>query len=527
MVAKSGSVPQRTTIALEDSATLYFPCRATEGRFVGVFLPGTRRVLSLCEVEVYSVDDAFPTPNVALRGEAAQSSTLSFAAAFKAIDGRRNSFYTKGSCSHTAEGETSPWWRVDLLRTFIITSIKVTNRGDCCAERLDGAEIRIGKSLHNNGNDNPRCATISHIRPGKTLTIHCDNGMMEGRYVNMVIPGNGKTLTLCEVEVYATPKVAPLQNVALWKTTAQVSAYQEHHANGKVISGDSAKAVDGCRLLNFVQNCCVHTLEHNNPWWFVDLVSVHKVSAVTIYNRQDCCAETLIGAEIRVGNKRYFHDHSNPRCDVISAVVVKKQSVTFQCPDMEGRYVSVVNPGTSKLIEMCEVEIYASPVADITPSVPPPPAGPVLPLPSVSLLLGGRNVTLVFAKLCWSDALIYCRRHHWDLLSLHSEEEQNEVEDLLSRSPVLLTDYVWVGLRRLLMKDSWFWMSGGSMTFTKWLKHPPTKLYSHSCGAMASRELYSWENRPCEQPLHFICQTADENGSQLQRIYFYSSSTKP
>uniref|UniRef100_A0A673CCQ3 Fucolectin tachylectin-4 pentraxin-1 domain-containing protein n=1 Tax=Sphaeramia orbicularis TaxID=375764 RepID=A0A673CCQ3_9TELE len=188
------------------AATLYFPCRATEGRFVGVFLPGTRRVLSLCEVEVYSVDDAFPTPNVALRGEAAQSSTLSFAAAFKAIDGRRNSFYTKGSCSHTAEGETSPWWRVDLLRTFIITSIKVTNRGDCCAERLDGAEIRIGKSLHNNGNDNPRCATISHIRPGKTLTIHCDNGMMEGRYVNMVIPGNGKTLTLCEVEVYATPK---------------------------------------------------------------------------------------------------------------------------------------------------------------------------------------------------------------------------------------------------------------------------------------------------------------------------------
>uniref|UniRef100_A0A673CGM3 Fucolectin tachylectin-4 pentraxin-1 domain-containing protein n=1 Tax=Sphaeramia orbicularis TaxID=375764 RepID=A0A673CGM3_9TELE len=291
--------------------------------------------------EIYT----FPTPNVALRGEAAQSSTLSFAAAFKAIDGRRNSFYTKGSCSHTAEGETSPWWRVDLLRTFIITSIKVTNRGDCCAERLDGAEIRIGKSLHNNGNDNPRCATISHIRPGKTLTIHCDNGMMEGRYVNMVIPGNGKTLTLCEVEVYATPKGIAITD---WIT--------------HMISGDSAKAVDGCRLLNFVQNCCVHTLEHNNPWWFVDLVSVHKVSAVTIYNRQDCCAETLIGAEIRVGNKRYFHDHSNPRCDVISAVVVKKQSVTFQCPDMEGRYVSVVNPGTSKLIEMCEVEIYASPV---------------------------------------------------------------------------------------------------------------------------------------------------------------------
>lgn len=97
-----------------------------------------------------------PFPNVALKGDAAQSSTLSFAAASKAIDGRRNSFYSQGFCSHTAGNEANPWWRVDLRKSYFVTSVKVTNRGDCCAERLDGAEIRIGDSLENNGNNNTR-----------------------------------------------------------------------------------------------------------------------------------------------------------------------------------------------------------------------------------------------------------------------------------------------------------------------------------------------------------------------------------
>uniref|UniRef100_A0AAQ5XJ71 Fucolectin tachylectin-4 pentraxin-1 domain-containing protein n=1 Tax=Amphiprion ocellaris TaxID=80972 RepID=A0AAQ5XJ71_AMPOC len=184
--------------------TFYFSCSPAKGRYVTVLLRGSKKVLSLCEVEVFGKQKR-PLPNVALKGEATQSSTLSGAAASKAIDGRRNSYYSDWFCSHTAEGQTDPWWRLDLRQTFVIVSIKVTNRGDCCAERLDGAEIRVGNSLQNNGNDNPRCATISHIRAGKTSTYQCDGGSMEGRFVNVIIPGKSKTLTLCEVEVYVAP----------------------------------------------------------------------------------------------------------------------------------------------------------------------------------------------------------------------------------------------------------------------------------------------------------------------------------
>ena len=45
-----------------------------------------------------------------------------------------------------------------------------------------------------------RCAVISSIPAGKSHTFQC-NGI-EGRYVNIVIPGRREYLTLCEVEVY-------------------------------------------------------------------------------------------------------------------------------------------------------------------------------------------------------------------------------------------------------------------------------------------------------------------------------------
>uniref|UniRef100_A0A3Q3L4D7 Fucolectin tachylectin-4 pentraxin-1 domain-containing protein n=1 Tax=Labrus bergylta TaxID=56723 RepID=A0A3Q3L4D7_9LABR len=167
---------------------------STEGRYVTVFLPGTKKILTLCDVQVFPLDYA--------DGKAFQSSTLSNHDASRAIDGRRDSNYGDGFCTHTLE-ETNPWWRLDLRETHAVTSVKVTNRGDCCAQRLDGAEIRIGNSAENNGNDNPKCASISHIGEGKTVTFYCEGGSVMGRFVNVIIPGPNNYLTLCEVEVYA------------------------------------------------------------------------------------------------------------------------------------------------------------------------------------------------------------------------------------------------------------------------------------------------------------------------------------
>ncbi|XP_048578853.1 uncharacterized protein LOC116601842 [Nematostella vectensis] len=81
------------------------------------------------------------------------------------------------------------------LRLFVV------NRADCCGERLDNFEIRIGDSLVNDGNDNPSCGSSYIIPQGRGNTIACHT-LLKGRYVNIWIQGPDKVLTLCEVEVY-------------------------------------------------------------------------------------------------------------------------------------------------------------------------------------------------------------------------------------------------------------------------------------------------------------------------------------
>ncbi|XP_053335737.1 fucolectin-like [Clarias gariepinus] len=137
--------------------------------------------------------------DVALQGIATQSSTLTNAYPAKlGIDGNTASSLSYGSCTHT-NADYSPWWRVDLLAVYDIRTVIITNRGDACANRINGAEIHIGNSLVNNGNNNPRCVVISSIPAGASVSDTCN---MMGRYVNVIIPNINQYLTLCEVQVY-------------------------------------------------------------------------------------------------------------------------------------------------------------------------------------------------------------------------------------------------------------------------------------------------------------------------------------
>ncbi|XP_067282034.1 fucolectin-like [Pseudorasbora parva] len=138
--------------------------------------------------------------NLALGAPAFQSSTYDNLGAQNAVDGNRNSILEFESCSHTNEDKNS-WWRVDLLDVYAVTRVSITNRGDCCAVRIYGAEIRIGNSLEKNGNDNELAATVHSMANGETKTFKFRP--IKGRYVNIVIPGRKEYLTLCEVEVFA------------------------------------------------------------------------------------------------------------------------------------------------------------------------------------------------------------------------------------------------------------------------------------------------------------------------------------
>lgn len=97
-----------------------------------------------------------PERNIAKRGRATQSSQYqSPVSADKAIDGNPNTMWKYSSCSTTTY-EVNPWWRLDLFMPYKINTVKITVRKDSYHKRINGAEIRIGNSLENNGNINPR-----------------------------------------------------------------------------------------------------------------------------------------------------------------------------------------------------------------------------------------------------------------------------------------------------------------------------------------------------------------------------------
>ncbi|XP_056599345.1 fucolectin-like [Triplophysa dalaica] len=138
--------------------------------------------------------------NLALKGAATHSSTMSTNVAANAIDGMRYRLDLAPSCSVTSS-ESNPWWRLDLLDYYEISTVIISNRRDAGDDQTNGAEIRIGDSLENSGNNNPVCVVIPNLQVGSSIIFSC-NGMV-GRYVNVFMP-TAQTLSLCEVEVYGT-----------------------------------------------------------------------------------------------------------------------------------------------------------------------------------------------------------------------------------------------------------------------------------------------------------------------------------
>ncbi|XP_042322590.1 pentraxin fusion protein-like isoform X2 [Sceloporus undulatus] len=155
--------------------------------------------VALAEASVIPVGD----PNIAVGKISSQSSTYEEKGiSIKAIDGSLANSYVNGDCTLTKK-DFEPWWMVDLISAFQVSAVVITNRGDCCESRITGAEILIGDLPEKGGTMNPRCAIITNMGRGQTMSFNCAG--MQGQYVTITIPGRNEFLSLCEVQVLAHP----------------------------------------------------------------------------------------------------------------------------------------------------------------------------------------------------------------------------------------------------------------------------------------------------------------------------------
>ncbi|XP_018430855.1 PREDICTED: pentraxin fusion protein-like, partial [Nanorana parkeri] len=328
------------------------------GRYVNVLLRGKTGYLTLCEIQILGVpvteSESSANKNLALQGRATQSTNYNaLSSAMNAIDGNTESNYNQGSC-FSSVSQLSPWWRVDLLETYNISHIMVTNRGDCCAANINGVEILVGDSLANNGNNNPRCAQIGSIQLGGTSTFYCPN--MKGRYVNVILRGKTGYLTFCEIQVFGTPVPNEEQFVCLKKDNLALQGRATQSSSLEFLSL-GMNAIDGNSDPIYAYRSCFSSKYEASPWWRLDLLASYKISHITITNRGDCCAEYINGAEILIGGSLTNNGNNNARCAQITAIPLGT-TLTFQCFDMKGQYVNIVLPGKTAYLTFCEVQIY-------------------------------------------------------------------------------------------------------------------------------------------------------------------------
>ena len=85
--------------------------------------------------------------DLALNQPASQASVFRGSEASLAVDGNKNTDWSKGSCMHTQWGK-NPWWRVDLVASLPVAKVVIVNRLCApCINDMAAFEIRIGKAI--------------------------------------------------------------------------------------------------------------------------------------------------------------------------------------------------------------------------------------------------------------------------------------------------------------------------------------------------------------------------------------------
>ncbi|XP_013415420.1 uncharacterized protein LOC106177245 [Lingula anatina] len=153
--------------------------------------------------------------NLAKGKPANQSSTYHTCDARLAVDGNYDDVLSHGSCSNTNGGQ-GQWWLVDLETTARVAGVIITNRGDCCSDRLNNFEVRVGTSYENNSSftQYKLCASYPGVAPVGTTSLSCGSPL-RGRYVLIIKVGSDYSyLQLCEVEVHGISSATTFQQVA-------------------------------------------------------------------------------------------------------------------------------------------------------------------------------------------------------------------------------------------------------------------------------------------------------------------------
>lgn len=161
--------------------------------------------------------------NAALNKPASQSTTDWGGSADKAVDGNTDGEYGNDSITHTEIDQSDPWWEVDLGAAQHIHQIRVWNRTDCCEDRLSQFYVFVSEAPFTS-TDPALTAAQPHVTAlfySEVVYGSADFAInAPGQYVRIQIPGDNKTLSIAEVEVFVLGSQVPPSGTVAYSTGA-------------------------------------------------------------------------------------------------------------------------------------------------------------------------------------------------------------------------------------------------------------------------------------------------------------------
>jgi len=377
-------------------------------------------------------DQQQPT-NIARQGTASQSSTCWGGPASRAIDGNTNQYWGSNTITHTCQ-EQSAWWKVDLGSEKVIGTVILYNRwdennrdrfNDCVLEVLDAQGtvvasktiinsmsnnyfyfdditarfVRIQKNVYGDMNiaelqvynghrgcncplvgdcqESPRCNTDGSCPTESTSVVNgtpCNSKpygtCQDGQCVEPLTPSPTFEPTLAPFTL--TPTMYNPTDLSNLASGNLATASQSSTCHG----GPASRAIDGNTDGNWYHNSVQHTCNEANTWWKVDLGAniEHIINQIKVFNRNDCCTESLVNTEVQILNEQGTVVDSKPITS-ISGVY------TLNFDNVAGRSVRVYKTSGGGGLTIAEVQVFGWQITQ-SPTISPSIA-PSTPLPTL------------------------------------------------------------------------------------------------------------------------------------------------
>jgi hypothetical protein len=124
------------------------------------------------------------------------------------------------------------------------------------------------------GGGSGRAADGNFVLSRFAVTAGEEGRPVAGRFVRVELPGDGKILSLAEVQVFSGG--------------ANVARAGKARQSSTDFGGEAARAIDGNTDGDYYRsNSVTHTLTESNPWWEVKLAEARPIDQVVLWNRTD------------------------------------------------------------------------------------------------------------------------------------------------------------------------------------------------------------------------------------------------